>query len=1078
MQTGYYRFPSIWRDLIVFTSEDDLWSVPAEGGVARRLTASASEASHPRISPDGRLIAFASKDEGHAELYVMPASGGEARRLTFLGATTRPVGWSRDGSRILFVTNHGAPVRHTLNVLSISPDGGPVEPVPVGPAHTISQSPERGTVIGRHTSDISRWKRYRGGTAGDIWVDPTDGGTFGKLVELRGNLASPMWIGSRIYFLSDHEGYGNIYSTLPDGDDLRRHTDHEDYYARNPQTDGRRIVYHAGGDLYLFDPASDTYDRIPVDLGSPRSQRSRKFIDGARYLQSYAPHPEGHSLALVMRGRPITLGAFAGPPLQFGAPDGVRYRHARYLRDGRRLVVMCDEGDANQLAVLAPDGTEDRLEGLDIGRTAELQVSPTADIVALANHRNEIIVVDLESRQLQVLDRSRTLHDASIAWSPDGKWLAFNHAETVETSWLVIAEVATGELHRVTDPLLHDVAPSFDPAGKYLYFISHREFDPVIDNLHFDLGFPRGTRPYLIPLRRELTSPFRPTPKAPGKGEEKKETSAAKDGKESSDAPPDVKIDFEGITRRLVPFPVKEGRYARAIGADGCVYLLSNPVQGMLDQPGMQDEPQPDGLLECYDLETLKCETIAADVSDLRVTADGRTIVYRSGKRLRVLQAGAKPEADAGDAPGIESGWVDLTRPKISLLPALEWLQMYREAWTLHRDFFWTEGMLGLDWDAIYERYLPLLDRIGSRAELSDVIVELNGELGTSHAYEMGGDYRKAPVYAQGFLGADITFDDAAGVWRIARIVRGDAWSSSSGSPLEAPGVNVAEGDRIVAINGRRLSRTHGPQEQLVNAAGAEVALTVAPADGGEERTVSITTLASEFPARYREWVEHNRRIVHEATGGRVGYLHIPDMGADGYSEFHRGFLAEVGRGSLIVDVRFNGGGFVSELILEKLGRKGIGYGLPRYGLPTSYPMYALPGPIVALTNEYAGSDGDIFSHGFKLMRLGPLIGRRTWGGVVGIWPRNPLVDGSLTTQPEFSTWFQDVKWGLENYGTDPDIEVEITPQDHVAGRDPQLERGIAEALRLLEVRPVMMPQFDERPLLASPPLPSRGNRG
>lgn len=1067
-QPGYYRFPTICNDIIVFTSEDDLWSVPASGGVPRRLTATLSEAIAPRLSPDGAWIAFAAREEGHTELYVMPTQGGEPKRLTYFGTLTRPVGWSADSRSILFITNYGAPFAKIMNIFAIAVDGGPAIPVPVGPAHAISFAPNGGTVIGRHTSDLARWKRYRGGTAGDLWIDAEGTGDFRRLLDLHGNLAVPMWIGERIYFVSDHEGHGNIYSCTPAGDDLLRHTDHEDYYVRNPQTDGRRIVYHAGGDIYLYDTQTEISRQVEIEYQSPRTQRSRKFVDGAQYLQSYALHPEGHSVALVMRGKPVTMGAFAGPALYYGASDGGRYRSARFLNDGVRLVALYDQDGANTLAILGPDGSEDRLEGIDVGRAADIHVSPTADRIALANHRNEIIVCDLTARTVTVIDRSRTQHDDGIAWSPDGRWLAFNHAETSETSCLMIADVASGQIHRVTDPLLHDVKPAFDPEGKYLYFISHREFDPVFDNLHFDLGFPRGTRPYLIPLTRDLGDPFLAVPTAPQHQQEK----PAGDNR----SVPTIEIDFEGITRRLLPFPVKEGRYHHVVGTHGHAYFLGSPIEGMLNQP-WPDEASPSGVLEVYDFDLRKTETVATGVSDLKVSCDARTIIYRSAKRLRAFAAGSKPDAEAGDAPGAQSGWIDLGRPKISVSPAAEWRQMYREAWRLQQDFFWTEGMLGIDWDEIYTRYLRLVDHIGTRSELSDIVWELHGELGTSHAYEMGGDYRPSPTYAQGFLGADFAFDETVGAWRIAAIIRGDSWSDRSGSPLERPGVNLAEGDRILAINGRRLTREQGPMELLVNMAGAEVALTVAPAEEGNERNVIIKTLRSEYPARYRAWVENNRRIVHEATNGRVGYVHIPDMGADGYSEFHRGFLSEVARGSLIVDVRFNGGGFVSQLILEKLARKRIGYRLPRHGLPVPYPADAPGGPIVALTNEYAGSDGDIFSHGFKLMRLGPLIGKRTWGGVVGISPRNPLVDGAFTTQPEYSTWFEDVKWGVENYGTDPDIDIDFPPQDYVAGHDPQMARALEEVLRLLDVRPVVIPTFDERPAMAAGRLPARANR-
>ncbi len=1065
MQSGYYRFPTIQGDIVVFTSEDDLWSIPTTGGIARRLTSSISQIARPILSPDGRWLAFVAREEGHNELYAMPASGGEARRLTYFGAMTQPVGWSRDGSKIIFSTNHAQPFQRIMRLYEIAPEGGPVTEVPVGPAHSISYGPEQGTVIGRNTHDPARWKRYRGGTAGDLWIDTEGNGNFRRLTSLKANFASPMWIGTRIYFLSDYEGYGNVYSCTTSGDDLRRHTDHDDYYARNAVSDGSRIVYHAGGNLYLFDPETNSYGPIEVEYHSPRTQRSRKFVEGADYLQSYALHPEGHSLALVLRGKPVTTGNFAGPVVQHGDPFTVRYRLARHLNDGRRLVATSDKGGEEALAILSGDGAEeeDRLEGIDIGRPVNLVVSPKSDRVAFGNHRNEIIVVDLATRSMTILDRSNTLHDNGVAWSPDGRWLAFNHAENPETSYLMIANVETGEKHQVTEPVLHDIAPAFDPEGRYLYFLSYRELDPVYDNLHFDLSFPRGMRPYLITLRRDLRNPFLPKPKPP-----KREDPNEQDEKKRA---PEVTIDFDGIARRILPFPAKEAKYTQVIGTRKGVYFVSQPVQGSLSAEAGNDQA-PTGKLEAFDFDKQKIEGVAEEVSDVAISHDATTMVYRSGKRLRIFAAGERLEEKAGEDHGANTGWVDLGRTSIGILPPAEWEQMYREAWRLQRDFFWTEGMLGLDWEKVYSLYRPLIDRLGTRSEFSDLIWEMHGELGTSHAYEMGGDYRESPTYAQGFLGADFVLNDDG--WVLEHIVRGDAWSNQYGSPLETPGVNIAEGDRIVAINGRKVSRTRSPYEQLVNTAGTEVSITFIPSGSSEPCTTTLKALGNEQPVRYREWVESNRRRVHEATDGKVGYVHVPNMGPLGYSEFHRGFLSEVGRGALIVDVRFNGGGHVSQLILEKLARKRIGYGLARHGMPEPYPLYSVGGPIVALTNENAGSDGDIFSHGFKLMKLGPLIGKRTWGGVVGIWPRNPLVDGSVTTQPEFSHWFEDVQWGLENYGTDPDIDIDITPQDYVANRDTQLERAIAEVLRLNQEHPLTLPAFDGRPILAPEPLPKR----
>ncbi len=430
------------------------------------------------------------------------------------------------------------------------------------------------------------------------------------------------------------------------------------------------------------------------------------------------------------------------------------------------------------------------------------------------------------------------------------------------------------------------------------------------------------------------------------------------------------------------------------------------------------------------------------------------------------MRAGEKPDEKGGSEPGRKSGWVDLKRVKVSVDPGMEWQQMAQEAWRLQREFFWTEDMSQIDWKAIWERYSPLVNRVGTRGELSDLLWEMQGELGTSHAYEMGGDYRSEPSYPQGFLGADYDYDAGSDAYVVSRIIVGSPGEARASSPLIAPGINVKVGDKLRAINGRKVSKTDPPNELLVHLADSEVTLTVEDADG-KTRDVSVKTLRSEFPARYREWVEANREMVHKATNGRVGYVHIPDMGAHGYAEFHRTYLAEVAHDGLIVDVRFNRGGHVSQLLIEKLARKRVGYDIQRWGEPEPYPNYSPAGPLVAITNQWAGSDGDIFSHVWKLMKLGPLVGKRTWGGVIGIWPRNPLADGAVTSQPEFSFWFQDVGWGVENYGTDPDIDIDIAPQDYVSGYDPQMEKALSLINEALEANPPVKPSFTDRPNLA-----------
>lgn len=1068
------RFPTIFRDTIVFVAEDDLWLVERSGGRAERLTAGIAEVKTPRFSPDGQSLAFVGESEGPSEVYLMASPGDEAQRLTFQAAHCTIAGWSQSGEEILFASNAGQFDAGMELLYSISRQGGLPNPLPYGQANALSYGPREGLVIGRNIGDPARWKRYRGGKTGQIWCNIT--GSFQRLIQVEGNLASPCWLGERIYFLSDHEGVGNIYSCTPTGEDLRRHTSHRDFYARNLSSDGIRLVYHAGGDLYVFDPAEEVTRRVEVTLPSTRTQRSRKFVSASSYLDTYTLHPQGYAVAVTTRGKAFSMGNWEGPVIQHGEIDGVRYRWLNWLNDGRRLLAVHDAGAQEGLVIFSPEEASEpqTFPNLDLGLVLDLELAPTEEAVALTNHRHELLVVDLESGEARVLDKSLHSSIQGIAWSPDSKWLAYGFSSSAQKTAIKLCNLESGETFFVTEPALRDRSPAFDPDGKYLYFIGKRTFTPAHDSLHFDLHFPRGEKPYAVMLRRDLRSPFIPEAKgsldkddtstrktqndspaeSAGNDEEHKENGNGNEQGKSSD----LVIDLDGISERAVPFPVAEGHYGSIRGLKGKVLFQSFD----LSTPSSENR-QPRGKIECYDFETYKVEWSIDGVSSFDISRDAKTLIYSKFRRLRVLKATEKPK-DNSERVSRESGWLDLDRIKVSIQPAAEWRQMFAEAWRLQREYFWTEDMSGIDWQAIYELYAPLVERVGSRDELSDLFWEIQGELGTSHTYEYWGDYRRHPHYSQGFLGVDWSYDAEEQRYRVAHIIKGDTSDPHLTSPLNSPGLNIQVGDAILAINGQRLDQLHPPSSLLVNLAAQEVQLTVESAETRETRAVTVKTLRSERMARYRAWVEGNRARVHELSGGRVGYIHIPDMGHHGFAEFHRSYLMEYDTPGLLIDVRWNGGGNVSGLLLEKLARRRIAYSFARWRQPSGYPQEAPRGPMVALTNEHAGSDGDKFSHSFKLMGLGPLIGTRTWGGVIGITYHHTLVDGTRTTQPEFANWFKDVGWNLENYGTEPDIEIEITPEDYVNNRDPQLEGAVEECLRLIESYPVLLAEPEERP--------------
>lgn len=1092
---GYYRSPALFGDDVTFVCEDDLWIVSVGGGIPRRLTSNLGPVSWPRVSPDGTQTAFIAREEGPSEVYIMPSLGGEAKRLTYQAGNAATAAWSPDGE-IVYSSNAHGPYAHVQELWTVSPDGGLPQKLPYGPAARIAYGPDGRVVLGRHAGrDPSWWKRYRGGTAGQLWIDADGDGVFERLNPVDANYAAPMWINGRVYFIADHEGFGNIYSCLPDGEDLRRHTDHETYYARSASHDENRIVYHAGGDLFILDLDDGESRQIEIDYRSPFIQRQRKFVSASQYLHGHALHPDGHAVAVTARGKLFSMANWEGAVAQHGerdsAPFAARRRLAEWLNDGKRIVAVSDAGGEEAVEIHAADGKSEpvRLDGLDIGRPNRLEVSPKKDQLLLTNNRFELLLIDLEEKTLTALDKSDYMNILGAAWSPDGRWIAYGFAATRQTASIKIVNVETGEARAVTHREFGDGSPGWDTDGKYLYFISNREFNPIYNQRHFGLTFLQSMRPYLLTLKADEAHPFVPQPRPLDKKEDKKKEkdekekeaekkdAAAEENDGDSDKKADedsnqkeekkkeekkeklIEIDFEGIERRAIAFPFPAGVYSQIDGIEGKALIMSRPSPGS----GGGNE------LHSYEFKNQKKEVLVKGLDGFSLTRDRKTLTYRAGNRIRVVKAGAKPGDGGGTNRG--DGWIDLNRVKPSVVPLHEWRQMYREAWRLQRDHFWTDDMSGVDWERVYERYLPMLERVGTRTEFADLMWEMQGELGTSHAYEMGGDYRSHPNYGQGFLGAD--FERAEDGFAVRRIVEGDCWNDGSDSPLSRAGVNIQPGDVILSVAGLPAAALSSPSEALVNLAGQETELVVRGEDGNE-RTVAVKPIGSEAGARYREWVVQNRRYVHERTDGQVGYVHIPDMGVRGYAEFHRAYLAELDFPALIVDVRHNRGGHVSQLLLEKLARKRIAYTQPRYGVARPYPGDSVLGPMAALTDENAGSDGDIFSHCFKLMGLGPLIGVRTWGGVIGISPKSRFVDSGHTTQPEYSFWFEDVEWGVENYGTDPDIEVPYAPHDYVAGRDPQMERGIEVILGLIEENPPRAPELQRRPRLPLPTLPPR----
>ncbi|MFJ5259671.1 S41 family peptidase [Streptomyces sp. NPDC088387] len=1059
---AYLRFPHVQGELVAFVAEDDVWIAPLAGGRAWRVSADNTPVTLPRISPDGTTVAWTSTRDGAPEVHVAPVDGGPSRRLTYWGsAKTQVRGWTPDG-RVLAISTQGqASLRRTW-ARAIPLDGGPAETLPFGPVGDLAYGPSTVLLSAPMGREAAWWKRYRGGTAGKLWIDSAaegeeGAGEFVRLHEdLDGNLEFPVWTGDRLAFLSDHEGTGALYSSLADGTDLRRHTPIDGFYARHAAGDGTRVAYVSAGELWLLDDLDGAEPRrLDILLGGQRTDRQPHPLNASRWFGEAAPDHTARGSAVAVRGAVHWVTHRSGPARALAAEPGVRARLPRAFRaDGEEWVVWVTDAEGEDALEFtpatgtAPGATPRRIGAGRLGRVLELAMAPDGSRAAVAAHDGRLLLVERETGEIREVDSSDQGDVSDLAFSPDSGWLAWCHPGPRPLSQLRLANTTDLTVTEATPLRFQDYAPAFTADGKHLVFLSNRSFDPVYDEHVFDLAFVVGDRPHLITLAATTPSPF--GPQRHGRAFEAPD----KDETPDSEGTPATRIDLDGLGERIVPFPVEAGRYSNLRAAKDGVLWLRHPVRGVLGSSrATPDDPDPKTELERYDLVQQRIEHLAADADHFEVSGDGKRVLLWTDGRLKVVPSDRRASGDDDSDSNIS---VDLGRVRQLVDPGAEWRQMYEETGRVMRDHFWRPDMNGVDWDGVLDRYRPVVDRVATHDDLVDLLWEVQGELGTSHAYVVpsAGHGHGA---RQGLLGADISRHED-GSWRIDRILPSETSDPDARSPLAAPGVAVRAGDAIVAVGGQAVDPVAGPGPLLIGTAGRAVELTISPAGGGDPRYAVVVPVADEEPLRYHAWVADRRAYVHERSGGRLGYLHVPDMQAPGWAQIHRDLRVEVAREGLVVDVRENRGGHTSQLVVEKLARRIVGWAVPRGMQPYSYPRDAPRGPVVAVANEFSGSDGDIVNAAIRALGIGPVVGTRTWGGVIGIDSRYRLVDGTLITQPKYAFWLEGYEWGVENHGVDPDVEVVQRPQDYAAGRDVQLDEAIRIALAALEDTPAKLP--------------------
>lgn len=1148
---GYLRFPHLHGDLLCFVAEDDLWlaelpshtpgdtpgDTPASGrspGRAWRLTVDRTRVDTPRFSPDGRQIAFTSWRSLDPEIHLAPVAGGPAQQLTYWASyDTRVCGWTPEGgdgpAQILAVGSHGQPFSHFAWAYNVPTDGSPGTQLPWGPVADLAVT---GHGADRHTllltakapHEPSAWKRYRGGAMGRLWLDGTQ-----LLPNLGGHLECPMFVAGRIAFLSDHEGVGNLYSCRPDGTDLLRHTDHDTFYARHAATDGERVVYSCGGDLWLVDDLGpySRPRRLSLRLGGPRPGRRRHQVPTATNVDSLAVDTTGRASAVCVRGSLYWLTHRDGPSRAIAATPGVRVRMPVLLGDTGRVAYVTDSGgeDAIELAYLprASGGQRpERLAAGRLGRVHELVASPDGATLAVASHDGRLLVLALPPAagaepekseaepanepeepgepeeavaaekpeeekppaeparvgpaeqpaevEVRELVRSGNGPVRDLAFSPDSTWLAWAHPgigrslRQIRLAHLT-AEDPAATLLDVTDGRFEDAEPVFTRDGRYLAFLSWRGFDPVYDVHTGDLSFPMGCRPYLVPLSSATRSPFALTP-------EGRPAAGGLDPAETSGEDGAVLVEAEGLSSRVTPFPVPASKYSslQPVSGGGLVWLRW-PISGALGETFVNpDDTSGRPTLEHFDLAKAKRSELTGDVDWFEVSGDGTRLVVSEDHDLRAVPAAEGADSDATVA-------VDLRRIVHHADPPAEWRQAFDEAGRIMRAYFWEPGMCGVDWDTVLDEYRPLVDRVTTPGEFADLLRETVGELGTSHAYVTSSRRDEGPPHyqrAQGLLGADFHPVDG-GRWRLARVLPGESSDPKARSPLA--GTGIREGAVLTQVDGRPVDPVAGPYPLLAGTGGSTVELTFEEDDGGLRR-VAVMPLVDDRPLRYQDWVARRRKVVRELSGGRCGYVHIPDMGGSGWAQFNRDLRREFSLPALIVDVRGNAGGHISELVVEKLSRTIIGWDLTRDAQAVSYASDAPRGPVVAVADEATSSDGDMITAAFRLLRLGPVVGSRTWGGVVGMTGSHPLGDGTVITVPRNAAWFDEYGWEVENSGVAPDIEAIRTPRDWEARRYVVLDTAVRTALDLLQQRPASTPpNYRKVPDRSRPPLPPRDAR-
>ncbi|HEY7509621.1 MAG TPA: PDZ domain-containing protein [Vicinamibacteria bacterium] len=1058
---------------VAFSYANDVWIAPAGGGDARRLTSHPGVESSPRFSPDGRLVAFTGRYEGNADVYVVAAAGGVPRRLTWHPGADTALGFTPDGKAVLFASPREVYTQRYQQLFTVPVEGGWPTRLPIPNATKAAISPDGRTIayVPLHEPFL-QWKNYRGGTHARVLLFDTRTHAAEQVPQPPGrcNDTDPVWLGGRLFFRSDRDGEFNVYAYDPAGKAAARLTTHADFPVLALSAGGSGLVYEQAGWLHRLDPGTGAAQRLSLGVAADLLETRPRFVKAPKYVRNASLSPSGARAAFELRGDIVTVPREKGDDRNLTRTPGAHERSPAWSPDGAQIAYVSDAGGEYALYVAPQDGkaAARRIALTGAGFYDDLRWSPDGKKISLADNSRTLSVVDVASGRQAKVDSEpiygpvRVLHHA---WSPDSQWLAYTRNSPTFINRIWLYSVAQAKSFPLTDGLSDSRSPAFDAGGKYLYFLSSTDAGPVQDWFSQSNADMRATQSiYLAVLAKGVTSPLAresdeeaarkpdegPIADAGKAGAEKPEAEKAEAAPAAPKPAVKVAVDFDGIGQRILALPPKPADYSRLqAGAAGQVYYLKDTTGN------------GDNTLQRFDLTKRKEDTILDKADDFLLSGDG--------KRVLVKVKDAWSVSDLGDKVDLAKHKLALEAMQVKIDPPVEWRQIFAEAWRINRDWFYDPGMHGADWKAMRAKYEPFLEHVATRQDLNRVMQWMFSELAVGHHRLGGGDtLAETESVPGGLLGADYAIE--SGRYRFRKVYGGLNWDPELRAPLTEPGVDVQAGEYLLAVEGADLRPPEDLHARFERTAGRIVEITVGPDPSGKgSRTVKVVPVENEAALRNRDWVEGNLRRVTEATKGRVAYVYVPNTANLGHTYFKRYFFPQADREAIIVDERHNGGGQVADYYIDILRRPVISYWAMRYGADLKTPIAGIHGPKVMLIDETAGSGGDLLPWMFRKLQLGTLVGKRTWGGLVGILGFPNLLDGGFVMAPNLAFWTED-GFGVENEGVAPDVEVEQTPADVIAGRDPQLEKAIEVVLKQLSDNPPPRPQRPAYPVRARRP--------